>query len=201
MNKNNLVGLISRFEAPLPSNPIAELASGLSQAERRRLAKQKKRLLIKEKKEMEKQKRKRKQAAKKIISGFIIAFFIGGAAVWLVKLPASRPSLPPQSSIGHSEDVPPSHILSSPIPDSVQRHMLEHAEGRGKPGVIIQYNCQDFVCDEDLVRCLKELAQEYPDIVYLAPNNYDGKIILTKEGKREILDNFDAEKIRKFIEN
>lgn len=46
---------------------------------------------------------------------------------------------------------------------------------------------------------LTEIVKDYPKNIYLAPNNYDDKIILTKIGKREILDNFDEQAIRDFI--
>ena len=42
-------------------------------------------------------------------------------------------------------------------------------------------------------------AKKYPENVYLAQGNYDGKIILTRLGKREILDKFDEKKIVEFI--
>lgn len=77
--------------------------------------------------------------------------------------------------------------------------MLEHSDGKEKPGIIIQYNCDDFDCEPDLIQKLAALAEQYPDNVYLAPNKYDGKIILTKLGKMEILDAFDEQKIKDFI--
>ena len=78
--------------------------------------------------------------------------------------------------------------------------MLEHADGGSKPGVMIQYNCDDYDCSSDLIEKLTELVQQYPDNVYLAPNNYDGKIVLIMLGKREILNTFDEQAIRIFIE-
>ena len=86
--------------------------------------------------------------------------------------------------------MPQTHITDIPIPDSMQRHMLEHADGRGKPRVIIQYNCQKYSCEPDLIEKLANLVKKYPDNVYLAPNTYDGKIILTKLGKRQIFGRF-----------
>jgi plastocyanin len=107
--------------------------------------------------------------------------------------------LPPIDTQGHIEQSPPSHILLQPIPEPVQKHMLEHADGRGRPSIIIQYNCLKFVCQPDLIQRLTDLAKQYSDNVYLAPNNYDGKIILTKLGKREILDEFNEKNIINFI--
>ncbi|MEK7110235.1 MAG: hypothetical protein AAB867_00055, partial [Patescibacteria group bacterium] len=83
--------------------------------------------------------------------------------------------------------------------DNIQRHMLEHADGKGRPGVIIQYNCKKYACESNLVEKLTALVRQYPDNVYLGPNSYDGKIILTKLGAKKILDNFDEQAIRDFV--
>ena len=113
-----------------------------------------------------------------------------------------RPNLPPTTSQGHIESIPPTHIVTTPIQDTIQRHMLEHADGSDSNGssIIIQYNCDDYDCEQDLVSKLTSLVEEYPRNVYLAPNNYDGKIILTGIGRREILDDFDEQAIRDFID-
>lgn len=141
-----------------------------------------------------------KQAPKKIakysIYAVIILVVVGGIG-WFI---STRPSMPPTIAQGHTENMPDAHITDTPIPDSMQRHMLEHADGKGKPGVIIQYNCKKYSCEPDLIQKLTDLVKQYPENVYLAPNNYDGKIILTKLGKREILDDFDEQTIKKFIE-
>ena len=79
--------------------------------------------------------------------------------------------------------------------------MFEHADGKGKPGIIIQYNCQKYICEPDLVQKLTALVKQYPDNVYLAPNNYDGEIILTKLNEIKILENFDEKIIRDFIQS
>lgn len=82
-----------------------------------------------------------------------------------------------------------------------QRHMLEHADGSGSSGIIVQYNCDDYACEDGLVEQLTNLMSEYPDNVYLAPNRYDGKIILTKLGRRKIFDEFNEQEIRSFFGN
>ncbi len=136
----------------------------------------------------------------KKIGRYVLYIFVGAAIVgglgWFA---TTRPNLPPQTMQGHIEESPKAHIVTEPIPDNIQRHMLEHADGGGKPGIIIQYNCQKYICESDLIQKLTDLVKQYPDNVYLAPNNYDGKIILTKEGKLEILDQFDEQKIKDFI--
>jgi hypothetical protein len=78
--------------------------------------------------------------------------------------------------------------------------MLEHSDGSGAPGVLIQYNCTDYECESGLIEQLTTLVREYPENVYLAPNTYDGKIILTRIGQREVLDTFEEDTIRAFIE-
>lgn len=137
-----------------------------------------------------------KKIGRYLLYGGIVVAIIGGLG-WFI---STRPNLPPTTAQGHTEDAPQAHIIDSPIPDSMQRHMLEHSDGRGRPGIIIQYNCNDFNCEQGLIQKLADLVKEYPDNVYLAPNKYDGKIILTKLGKREILDTFDEKAIKNFIE-
>jgi plastocyanin len=99
----------------------------------------------------------------------------------------------------HIEVSPPSHIVTVPIPENIQKHMLEHADGGGDPGIVIQYNCDKFECENDLISKLTQIAEEFPDNVYLAPNKYDALIVLTKLGRRKVLDDFDGDEIRKFI--
>ena len=159
--------------------------------------KDEKNLLRKKQKKAEKLKNLKKKV---IVYTAIIAgvFAIGGGFIWLI---SSAPNLPTISTQGHIESSPPSHIVTNPMPVSIQSHMLEHADGRGAEGVIIQYNCDDYECESNLIDKLTNIVEEYPENVYLAPNNYDGKIILTKIGQREILDTFDGQAIRDFIEN
>lgn len=119
-----------------------------------------------------------------------------GLGFWYL---STQPNLPPTNTQGHIEESPQAHIVDVPISDAIQRHMLEHADGKGKPGILIQYNCKKYLCGPDLVGKLVDIAKQYPDNVYLAPNDYDGKIILTKMGKLQILEGLDEPAIRKFI--
>jgi hypothetical protein len=123
---------------------------------------------------------------------------IGGLAAWFW----SRGELPPTSMANHVEVNPPGHILKEPMPIPIQKHMLEHADGieRGPQGVIIQYNCRKYSCPRDLVENLTRVAESYPRFVYLAPNyTMDARIALTREGKILVLDQYDVEKIHRFI--
>ena len=162
--------------------------------------KQEKRLLRKQKKEAEQKKLRRKKILQKVGKGGIVLgiLLIVGGGFW--QYISRIPVLPPMSAQGHTEGVPSGFVLTEPMKESVQRHMLEHAEGRGRPGVLIQYNCQDYECEEGLIEKLQSIVTSYPGYVYLAPNRYDGKIILTKAGRRQILDSFDEDAIRRFIE-
>lgn len=142
----------------------------------------------------------RQRRIKKIVRltawGIFGVALIGGFG-WFI---STRPNLPPTNMQGHIEENPKTHIVDDPIPDNIQRHMLEHADGKGKPGVIIQYNCKKYSCEPDLIQKLIDLVKQYPDNVYLSPSGYDGKIILTKLGKSQILDSFDEKIIRNFIQ-
>ena len=58
-----------------------------------------------------------------------------------------------------------------------------------------------YSCEKDTIEKLKSLVKKYPENVYLAQGNYDGMIILTKNGQREILEKLDEKKIKEFIIN
>ncbi|OGK57860.1 hypothetical protein A3I50_02325 [Candidatus Roizmanbacteria bacterium RIFCSPLOWO2_02_FULL_37_9] len=138
-------------------------------------------------------------------NGTVTKFFIGlfvllivGGVIWITK---SQPNLPPIDMEGHIEQNPPSHISDQEMPEPIQKHMLEHADGDGESGVIIQYNCKMYSCEKDTIEKLKSLVKKYPENVYLAQGNYDGMIILTKNGQREILEKLDEKKIKEFIIN
>ncbi len=108
---------------------------------------------------------------------------------------------PPTDIVGHTETSPPSHILDRPMPLSTFKHMLEHSDGNGPPGVIINYNCEDYECEPDLIDRLRAIAEDYPDFVYLAPfPDMTTKIAVTRRGRQIVLDEFDEQRIRDFIE-
>ena|SRR3989338_5631903 len=132
---------------------------------------------------------------RKTLLGIGGLLFIGGIS-WYI---GTRSNLPPIDTAGHIEQNPKSHILSEPMPESIQKHMLEHADGKGKPGILIQYNCKKYDCEKNMVGKLQTLIKKYPENIYLAPGNYDGKIILTRLGKREVLDALVQKKIENII--
>ena len=186
---------------PLPSNVMEELEQNKKLAEAAQLTKQERKRLKKQRKREERQQGRNQEKIKKFITIAVIILAIGGGIFALGWFFSTGASLPPTTQLNHSEQSPPSHILTVPIPDAIQRHMLEHADGsdRNGPGIIVQYNCNDFECEDDLVENLTALVRQYPANVYLAPNNYDGKIILTKLGRRQILEEFNQRRIEDFI--
>jgi len=120
-----------------------------------------------------------------------------GLVIWL----NNRQVLPPTDIAGHIEKNPSSHILDEPLPLEIQKHMLEHADGDGPPGVIINYNCKDFACESDLQENLKHIAEEYPEYVYLAPfPGMTKQIAVTRVGKIESFNSFDRDALHRFIE-
>ena len=178
---------------------MEELEQNRKLAEAEQLSKQERRQIRKQHNREERQKEQRNEKMKKTLTITAIILVVGGGIIALAVFSSKAPNLPPTSQVNHSENSPPGRIVTRPIPEGIQKHMLEHADGVGAPGIIIQYNCEDFECDPDLVQQLTVLVEQYPENVYLAPNKYDGKIILTKEGRREILDSFDEQAIRNFI--
>ena len=128
----------------------------------------------------------------------LIVILIIAGIIWLV---SGIERLPPTDIKGHVESNPPSHILKEQMPITIQKHMLEHADGieKGRGGVIINYNCKDYECESDLIEKLEAFAAKY-DYVYVAPfEGMDTKIALTKLNKIEILDEYNNETIEKFI--
>jgi len=99
------------------------------------------------------------------------------------------------------EAAPGAHILTEPMPLEIQKQMLEHADGGGPPGVIINYNCAKFGCPEGLIDRLAAVARAYPTFVYLAPYpEMDVRIAVTRLGRILVLDELDEGRIRRFIE-
>lgn len=127
-----------------------------------------------------------------ILAGLVILGVLGGIS--------NIKTLPPTDIQGHVESSPSLHISKEPMPIAIQKHMLEHADGAGKPGVIINYNCKDYVCETDLIEKLESFAVQY-NHVYVAPfKGMDARIALTKLGKIEVLEEYSEAQIKNFIE-
>lgn len=126
----------------------------------------------------------------------VIAVTLIGGIYFLV---SSAKTLPPIDARGHVEANPSSHILKEPMPTAVQKHMLEHADGSGPPGVVVNYNCDDYACGNELIEKLEAFAGKY-DHVYVAPfPDMDAKIALTRYGKIDTMDDYNEERIERFI--
>lgn len=168
--------------------------SSLNRKERRHLYRLKKKLTLKQADKI--------NVYKKLFSKLFIVLVIVLSIAGLFWYASTRPNLPPTDIEGHLEENPPSHIMDKPLPLLVQKHMLEHADGSGPPGVIINYNCQDFNCDAGLIKSLTDIANKYPEFVYLAPYpSMSKKIAITRFGKIQTYDNFNKDALIKFIEN
>jgi len=127
----------------------------------------------------------------------VVVLLIGGIYYWST----NREILPPTDMAGHIEQNPPSHVMDEPMALSVQKHMLEHSDGKGQPGVVINYNCEDFECESGLLEKLAEIANKYPEFVYIAPfPNMSKKIAITRMGKIQTFDNLDENALVQFIE-
>lgn len=186
----------------IPKEPALSLSKGLSKRERKKRLKQ-----IRQ----EEQEREARIAKLKKLGGIAaVVLLIAGLGFGGYRWVTGLKILPPTDFGSHTEAVPESHILTEPMPLTTQAHMLEHADGGGRPGVVINYNpstssghrCEDYDCAPDTVDRLAEIAQDYSSYVYLAPfPGMDAKIALTHVGKLETLDAVDEARIRTFIEN
>lgn len=173
----------------------------MARAAEKRLSKAERKKRRKEQRARERRRAARMRTLKRAggIAGLVLVVI--GLGFWGYRAVQGVKVYPPTDVSGHSEGVPPSHILTEPMSLGIHKHMLEHADGKGPPGVIINYNCEDFDCEPDLIERLTAIVQEYPDRVYLAPfPGMDAKIALTRFGEQEILDSFDEQRIRAFIE-
>lgn len=134
--------------------------------------------------------------------GWIIFLVIVVGLVFLVMWLSSLGStLPPSDMVGHIEANPPSHVMREPMNVLVHKHMLEHVDGQegGRGGTIINYNCEDYDCEPGLVENLEAFAEKY-NHVYVAPfKNMDAKIALTRLNRQEVLEEYDEERIDRFV--
>lgn len=144
----------------------------------------------------------KKEFKSPISKGWAIFILIVVAVIaliwWSTTLGAT---LPPTSMVGHIEVTPPSHVMKVPMDIRIQQHMLEHADAveGGRPGSIINYNCEQYDCAPDLIEKLEAFADLYPH-VYVAPfKNMDAKIALTKLGQIQVLEEYDQQKIDFFV--
>ena len=106
-----------------------------------------------------------------------------GSTIYNSTPPTSGPHLGNLASWG---------VHSQPIPNEQQIHNLEDG------GVVIQYNCPDGC--EDLVAQLSAIVKKYEEQVVLAPYpGMDSRIALTAWTRIDKFDDFDAQRIERFI--
>ena len=106
-----------------------------------------------------------------------------GTNVYNTTPPTSGPHLGNLASWG---------IHSETIPNEQQIHNLEDG------GVIVQYNCPDGC--EDLVAQLAAIVKKHQEQVVLAPYpGMDSRIALTAWTRIDKFDNFDQQRIERFI--
>ena len=114
---------------------------------------------------------------------------------------ATSKTLPPTKlTHPHTESLPPQQINTLPIPRGIQIHVMERNSSHPPGQMLVQYNCEDYQCEPDLIQNLRDLVREFPSTVYLAPfPTMDAKIALAAPGDLEILETFEEGKIRKFV--
>ena len=134
-----------------------------------------------------------------IVALLVIGGIIGG----IVYLTATSKVLPPTTlTHPHTESLPPQQLNSQPIPRGIQIHVMERNRTHPPGQMLVQYNCQDYDCEPDLIQNLTDIVQGYPPQVYLAPYpGMDAMIALAAPGSLEVLEIFEEDKIRKFIDH
>ena len=133
----------------------------------------------------------------------IAAVVITGLVVGAVFFVISNSKILPPTSFGpaHSEQFPSRQINSSPIPRPIREHVMERGGGHHLKGsMLIQYNCDRFECEPDMITRLREIVSARPSNVYLAPfPAMDAKIALAAPGRLVTLDELDESRITRFI--
>ena len=77
---------------------------------------------------------------------------------------------------------------------------MERGGSHRTGGMLVEYNCEDYECEPDLVERLTEIVLGYPTQVYMAPYpGMDAKIALAAPGRLLTLETLDENKIHEFI--
>ncbi len=147
--------------------------------------------------------RKARNAAKRrkrlVTYSAIGVLFVAGL-VFVIAQAVTAKAYPPTGMQDHVESYPECRICPTPIPETIQRHILEHREPGNpgdKPGILVQYNCAS--CPE-VVANLTRIVERYPRGVYLAPYpRMSPRIALTTLGRVETMDEVDEGRIVAFI--
>jgi hypothetical protein len=145
--------------------------------------------------------RARRRSARRWALYALAALVVLGGGAFALFSAATAKVYPPTGIAGHIESYPPCRICPTPIPEEIQRHILEHREPGGptdRPGILVQYSCAP--CPEVVAR-LTSVVERYPSGVYLAP--YPGMsplVAVTTLGQIEAMDAVDEARIIAFIE-
>ncbi len=133
----------------------------------------------------------------------VLVLAIGGFGLFMFTSSTFGKILPPTGyTASHLETLPVRQINLVPIPRREQEHVMERDAGHERGSMLVQYNCRRYECGEDLVDRLTEVVSSYPPQVYLAPYpTMDAKIALAAPGKLLLLDAFEEDKIRGFIDD
>ena len=131
----------------------------------------------------------------------VLVLAIGGLALFMATSSTFGKELPPTGyTAAHLESLPVQQINRVPILRRIQEHVMEREAGHARGSMLVQYNCRSYQCEEGLVDRLTALVSSYPPQVYLAPYpTMDAKIALAAPGKLLLLDAFEEDKIREFI--
>ncbi len=130
-----------------------------------------------------------------------LGLLLAGGGALVVTRAVTAKAYPPTGMQSHVESYPKCRICSEPIPEAIQRHILEHrepGEHTDRPGILVQYNCAS--CPE-LVAKLTRIVERYPRAVYLAPYpKMSPRIALSTLGRLETMEEVDEARVVAFIE-
>ncbi len=131
----------------------------------------------------------------------IAIVIVGGVVGFLAYSLATAKNLPPTSfTAAHLELLPPTQVNARPIDRLIQEHVMERNATHPNGQMLVQYNCEDYECEDGLEQSLEDIVTRFPPTVYLAPYpGMDAKIALAAPGRLETLEILDEEKILSFI--
>ncbi len=143
--------------------------------------------------------RARRTVKRRVVYAGVGVLLVAGL-VFVIAQAVTAKVYPPTGMQDHVESYPECRICAVPIPEVIQRHILEHREPGNpgdKPGILVQYNCA--ACPE-VVAKLTRIVERYPRGVYLAPYpRMSPRIALTTLGRVETMDEVDEGRIVAFI--
>jgi hypothetical protein len=169
------------------------------------MSKRDERSIRKERKAQERLAAERRRGLRRMVRGWglyaALGVLLAGGGALAVTGAVTAKVYPPSGMQDHVESYPPCRICSEPIPEAIQRHIMEHrepGEPTDRPGILVQYNCAP--CPE-LVAKLTRIVERYPRAVYLAPYpKMSPRIALTTLGRLEAMDEVDEARVTAFIE-